>query len=41
MRGLFFYGAGVWRWWVVGAAGEENPGAHGQAQVPCFFELAW
>ena len=37
MRGLFFCGAGAWRWWVVGAAGEENPGAHRQAQVPCFL----
>ena len=28
---------GAWRWWVGGAAGEENLGAHGQAQVPCFL----
>jgi hypothetical protein len=33
----FVCGAGAWRWWVVGAAGEDNPGAHRQAQVPCFL----
>ena len=38
MRGLFFF---VWRRCVMLVGGwrrrRENPGAHGQAQVPCFL----